>query len=572
MRSLNFSFRPLAACPRLVSDGDGESPSSAGVGAPQMATRSAKLGGSAGAVLDYLKDDERVLDYYADDEDGLAFKTVWGNLGRELGLEAGVTREQWSELFEGHWNGEQVTKTGYRKSIDPETGEAVITSGVRTPMIDIVFAVPKGVSELYARAATQEQADAIGAAVFAAAQLAWTEGVQNHARVARVRTQDGSVGTHVQERVLADLLCTPALQFTARPTQDTVDRGAPADPHIHVHCATFTASQVGGKWYTIDEAGIKRTAEYRDQLFMGELARQMELLGHEMDYVDFDSSRSGRVTFEPKASDAGLRTFWSSNHERTFGLARTFEAKYGRPPTDQEMANLMKVSRGKKAEKEMDARPTRSRWIDDAREQGYEARDVSPHDLRHSSLAAREAELYRRLMAPKGLVREDATFTGDTIRPALVRCAVGLGMSWEEINDYETKIREQLVSLRPASEDRFSLYTTKVQLAKERFITDRRAELAATALLRVSQADIAAAIAAQPLVLDREQRSAVTAACPSSGWVHISGEAGSGKTTTSKVIVDAHRRADPTVQVVAVSVAAKVAADYAKKLETPLYG
>jgi ABC-type dipeptide/oligopeptide/nickel transport system ATPase subunit len=545
--------------------------------------------------LAYLKDAERTLNYYRDETaDGLAFERTWGRLAPQLGVDKGITESQWQGLFNAHWDGEKIAKTGYRKVVDPnpspealeavrkagekhvylkdpETGKDVTETGIRTPGVDIVFATPKGVSQAYALAKTQEQADAIAAAVLASVELAWTKGVQDHARIARVPGPPTSSGRPTQERVLADLLCTPALQFTARPTPETDERNAPADPHLHVHCFTFTAAQVDGRWLTIDEAGIKRTAEYRDQIFMGELARQMMDLGYDLDFADFDSSRSGRVTFEPKNIDKALNAFWSSNHERKFALIEQFEKKYHRPPKDMELTWLMKASRGKKADKVMDSNPARHKWVEDAQEAGFAASPMSPRPFRRIHRDPLR-ELRRRLLSPKGLCREEATFSGDKIGPAVVRCAVGLGLTWEKIEAFQRTVREELVLLRPAIEDRFALYTTTVQLAKEAFITKRRGELSRPMFRPIPAAAVADAIARQSVDLDSEQRQAVEAACSSSGWVHIAGEAGSGKSTTAKAIVAAHRKANPRTIVVAVSVAAKTANDFGQKIEADRWG
>ncbi|RBY87452.1 AAA family ATPase [Blastococcus sp. TF02A-26] len=536
-----------------------------------MATRSSKLTGSAASVFKYLKDDEKVLGYY-DVAEG--FNDVWGDLAQELGLESGITKEQWSELFDGRWNGEKLVSSGYRQVRDSETKEIIGRElGVRTPMIDVVFAVPKGISELYARAHSEAEAKAIADAVLAAAKVAWTEGVESHARVARVPAGRNPVtGKPASERVTAKLLCTPALQFTARPTQDTIDRGSPADPHLHVHCATFTACQAHGRWLTADEAGIKRSAVFRDAIFMGEVSRNIENLGYKLDYSDLHSSRSGRISFEPQASDPKLRKFWSTNHERTYSIVRDFEEKWHRPPTDAELNQIMSVTRGRKADKEMDSRPVRQRWLDSARAQGLDAGLVPPGTFERADYDDRAVELWDRLMSAKGLCIKDATFSGDTIAIAIARNAIGLGFTREELRRYEAELREALVVVRPAADDRHQLYTTHVQLDREHFITARRREKARQGLPRVPEALVRRALARQPVRLDAEQQRGVAAACGASGWVHIEGYAGSGKTTLLAAARDAHRLAGTADRFIVASTAAATAERTGRKLEADDWG
>ncbi|MCZ2857441.1 AAA family ATPase [Blastococcus sp. VKM Ac-2987] len=530
-----------------------------------MATSSVKMRGSAASARDYYKDEEATLGYYKGGSEKDGFDTVWGELGRELGLEHGITDAQWGELYDGAWNGERLTRrTGYQKVVHKDGTVEVVAH--RTPGFDVGFFAPKSISEAYAKAATAEHAQAIAEAVFSAAEVAWKEGVEGHVRLARV--PDGSGGT---KPVTAKLAATPVMQYTARPTQETLDRGAPADPHLHVHVPTFSLCKVGDRWYTADEAGIKRTAEYRDQIFMGELARRMEALGYSMDYAVFDEARAGRVTWELAGSDAALRKHWSSNHERTFALARAFELGHGRPPTDRELGSLMKVTKGKKADKEMDSNPTRERWIIDARAAGFDVSPILPGDP-VEALENRYAELRVRLMGAKGLVREDAAFGAESIRPAIARCAVGLGFTREELGAYEAVLKEDLVVLRPAVDPNHVLYTTKRHIALEDFIVKARQDKARFKMAAPDEASVALAISRQDVELDTEQRNAVAAACSGSGWVHIEGSAGSGKSSSSRAIVDAHRISKTADQVVAVSVAAKTANDYGRKLEADRWG
>lgn len=553
-----------------------------------MSTRSAKLGGSAGGILAYLTEEgDLALGYYAggggasprngaspegDGPDDKVFYECWGKGAHRLGIELGLTREQFQDLYAGRWNGEQLVGSGYRKSVDPESG-VITTVTARTPVIDVVYGTPKSVAE-YMVSADQQTRDAISEAAHFAAKAAFGA-MEGSARLARK-----GMGTRGKsERLTADLIAVPVVQFTARPTQTTVDRGAPPDPHLHVHVPIFTTCAIddpsapgGVRWLTADEYGLKNrdNAEYRDAVFMGELARQLEQIGIEIEYDKFDESRSGRVAWEIKGSKQEARKFWSSNNDRAWALRRQFEAEHGRPMSDIELTGALKATRQKKtsADKAQDSRPVWSLWAEDARAAGIRLREAKPmaHEVNKGPAEKRRAQLLSRLYSPSGLCRSDSVFTGDTITPAVARCAVGLGFEPDELRQFEQQLREELVPVRSTNDDRFTYFTTTTILDFEKYIVDRAEALSSKEFLAPDPTVVERTISTADVDLDSEQRAAVYAACGSSGWIHIEGFAGSGKTTALKVIVDAHRKAGTAEQVVAVSTAANTAMRIGEKL------
>ncbi len=557
-----------------------------------MATSSSKLGGSASAVMKYLTDEgEMVLGYYAPgggaeakngapidltDPDAIAFPTVWGKGAERLGLELGLTVGQYGELFDGKWQGEKLTKgsPGYRKVTDEATGE-VHTEAARTPVIDVVYGAPKSVAE-YMVSTDDATRQAIGEATLAAAHAAFTA-MESTARLARKGTGRGK-----SERLVADLICTPVLQFGARPTPQTQERGAPADPHIHVHAPIFTACAVedsdGVRWLTADEYGLKNraNAEYRDAVFMGELARRLEDLGIEISYTKFDKSRSGRLSWEIAGSKEEVRKFWSTNTDRKWKITRDFEATTGRPMTAKEAAAAMRITRLKKsaADKAQDARPVWKLWADSAMAAGLRLREAIPlgRPIERASVEKRTAELVKRLYSANGLCRDDSVFGDETITPAIARCAVGLGFDRDELATFEADLRQRLIPTRTAKEDRFRYFTTEVILGYEQYIAERSTTLEARTFRAPDEATVERVMSLADVPLDDEQTEAIKAACGSSGWVHIEGYAGSGKTTALKVIVDAHKAEGTATEVIAVSTAANTAVRIGEKLGADRWG
>jgi hypothetical protein len=100
----------------------------------------------------------------------------------------------------------------------------------------------------------------------------------------------------------------------------------------------------------------------------------------------------------------------------------------------------------------------------------------SAKDLEHNL-----GVLHARLMSASGLVRENAVFTGDTVRPAVARCAVGLGFSPVELDGYARSLVAQgnpegLIPVRAANDPEYSYFTTRAVVAAEQRIAQAASE------------------------------------------------------------------------------------------------
>jgi hypothetical protein len=88
-----------------------------------MATRSRKLTGSAGALLGYFEELRmRGLEaYYSPSRNGngepddIVFDELWGTAAERLGIDT-LTREQFTDLVNGRWDGKKLVGSGYRRS------------------------------------------------------------------------------------------------------------------------------------------------------------------------------------------------------------------------------------------------------------------------------------------------------------------------------------------------------------------------------------------------------------------------------------------------------------------------
>ncbi len=478
-----------------------------------MSTRSHKLTGSAGGVLSYLSDEESTLNYYDAQDGGLAFNRVWGKAAPELSLERGLTREQFTDLFHGRWQGEQLANTGYKEVTNADgTVEMVAT---RTPMIDVVYGAPKSLAVLYVKA-TPELRAKLDDAMLNAAHAAHNA-MENSAKLARVSvktpTEVGARTTKQQgsqtERVTADLIALPVIQYTARHTDESLKRGVP-DPQIHVHVPIFTLCKVGDRWLTADEFGMKNSAnaKFRDAVFMGELARGLEELGVKLDYTEFDRARAGEIKWEVGNTDEQLRRYWSTNNEKAWRIRREYEEKHGKPIDEKMLGEILYKTRKRKtvAAKAQDAHPNWVLWRDDAARAGFKL--GTQHEGRpvdHDAFQAADT-LLQRLITANGLCIDDAVFEGASIRATVARVGVGLGFSPEELDGFAKSLtnHDELVLVRDALDPDHKLYTTKTMLKAEQFISRER---------------------------DRRLNA----------WVDITGKAGTGKSRLTKTAVEALR-------------------------------
>lgn len=435
-------------------------------------------------MLAYLSDEEQTLRYYADKAS--AFTRSWGKAAENLGLQNGVTAEQFTRLFHGQHpdTGEQLAKTGYKTLIHEDgTTETVAT---RTPMIDVVYGTPKSLAVLYVEA-SPELREKLDEVLLEAAKAAHNA-MESSARLARVSVKAPSeIGERrtkqqgsLTERVTADLIALPVVQYTARHTDESVNRGVP-DPQIHVHVPIFTLCQVGDKWLTADEYGMKSksNAKYRDSVFMGELARGLESLGVTLEYNEFDRARNGEVRWEVKDSDPELRRYWSTNNEKAWRIRREYEEQHGKPIDEVFLQKILKTTRRHKtkAAKEQDSHPNWQLWRDDATRAGFRLGHVTlDRPITHNPYKA-ERILRERLVGSNGLCRDDASFDDATIGQAVRRCAVGLGFSQEELAGFERNLRsgDDLILMRDAIDPEHRLFTTRTMLDAEGNIQNTRA-------------------------------------------------------------------------------------------------
>ena len=570
-----------------------------------MATGSAKMtAGGAGGLAAYLME-ERLVGYYAETSGRTGHKIrSFGKDDRIFGadqvkgaalaelkmdLSLDMTFGQFSNLCEGRHpdTGERLVSPGYRVIRDPETGEKVGVEEAHTMAIDVYFSAPKEVSvalivanrvnESLARAIVQAQE----AAVQEASGYMQTESTLGRRTVAtpsevahagpRLVTKPGHErkGEETKQqgsksiRVPVDLITISATQYTARPNAITKAAGRMPDPHLHTHHVLMGPGYdpVTGKWVQIDDYGLKSTAVRRAADYKGALARNLEALGIELEYGNFEDGKGGRIAWRIKDISPEAVKFFSTNSERKATLQREMEDAAGGAVSEKVMQIAMREKRSRKdvAAKKQDSAPVFELWEEDAQRCGLDLAKLHDKlgdrmaaiDVGHpvpvgqltAPVAERKAEFFRRLYGPAGLNKDDSVFDSKATAEAISRCAEGLSFSPEDRLGLDFEVQQSLVVSRAAKEPAAVLYSTPTMLAAEAAVEEALADKARTGgHSHPSETNVAAAIDALGIDVDAEQLAAIRTATAGRGLTIIEGWAGTGKTTSLKAVVDAGRR------------------------------
>jgi hypothetical protein len=450
-----------------------------------VSTTSSPLRVGPRAAAKYL----RIFAYYC----GGPLRTVGvrGPLAAAWGISQ-LSWDEWVQLLAGRSRdgARRLVQVGYRvlkeKVRDPRTGRMELVdrrdpvTGKRliepahTGLIDVVYAAPKEVAALLVRVRKNRPLHTAIMGAFVQAVLEAHGSLEDHAEVCRVSVQtpkqagervckrgprrgqpSRQQGSTTRRRISKLLSLNPVVHHTARPTEESLARGAP-DPHLHAHVPIICVAGVedsrrpdGLRYLTPDDAGVKDQAAERDAVFLGALARRLQDLGIP---VRFHEDRAGHITWTIDDSDPALCQFFSSNSRRAQALRREHEEATGRPLSQPELQARMRATRLPKSAhaKRMDADPDWDTWADIARRAGFEVPPFEPSlaPIERAPLAEREATLRARLLGPTGLERDGPTFSRAAIRPAVARWAVDLGLSWDHLEAVAETIVEELEVVR----------------------------------------------------------------------------------------------------------------------------
>src|SRR5512146_3247751 len=470
---------------------------------------------------------------------------AFGKGAAVLGLET-IDAATFAHLHAGY------TPDGSRRLIQTQ-------NGVHITGIDISLSAPKSAS-VALLGASEEERQVLHEAWHEAAR-AGAEVLQRRARVVRVPVRSPTeAGTRMYksgpnkgqpcktqgsdvEWQTAGLVGLLVDHSTARPSEANITRGDPPDLYLHSHLWLANMAVCSdGRIRGINDRGIKRELRTVEAAVQAEFARLIEdRLGWKIDY---HTDQRGDTRWEISGVDPRLRQAHSTRSAEVAGLARGFEQRHGRPPLPSELRDLARIPRrAKDTNHDHDHAPR----IDDSLAAAQRAHLPLPrfeHTGRRASVAEREAELTRRLMAPSGLCRQDALFDRDSIEPAVLRCAAGLGLSPDQLVDYTAKLLRspELAAERKVGDEasRFDLFSTRAVKSREAVIVEGLVAKAAAEAPAPEPVAVGRAMSRAAHPLDGEQRAAVAAACSGRAFTVIEGWAGTGKSTTLHTVVDAY--------------------------------
>ncbi len=126
------------------------------------------------------------------------------------------------------------------------------------------------------------------------------------------------------------------------------DTSRELDPQLHTHAvaANLTYDGTEGRWKALQASGIYERRAYLTEVYRNALAREVRLLGYE---IDSRKDRKGRDQgFEIRGIGEELLEKYSRRSRQRDEAIERFKEQRGRKPTDNEVAVLVRESRADK--------------------------------------------------------------------------------------------------------------------------------------------------------------------------------------------------------------------------------
>ncbi len=262
-------------------------------------------------------------DYYAEGERVVG---RWQGRGAELlGLAGEVKLEDFESVREGvhPQSGEFLRQ---RQGADRLAAHGTIQSRARN-LYDFTFSAPKSVSIMAILGDDKR--------LMAAHQKAVTSALQELERHAAARVRQNGAN---EDRTTGNLAIAVYHHDTSREL----------DPQLHTHAvaANLTYDGVECRWKALQASGIYQRRAYLTEVYRNCLAREVRLLGYEIE--NRCDSRCRDRGFEIKGISDELITKFSQRSRQRDEAIDDFVEKYGRQPSDNEIAVLVRESRADK--------------------------------------------------------------------------------------------------------------------------------------------------------------------------------------------------------------------------------
>jgi conjugative relaxase-like TrwC/TraI family protein len=262
-------------------------------------------------------------DYYAEGERVVG---RWQGHGAELlGLGGQVKSEDFEALREGlnPATGEFLRQ---RQSADRIATDGTTQSHGRH-LYDFTISAPKSVSIMAVVGGDKRLIDAHEKAV--------TEALQELEAYAATRVRRDGANT---DRATSNLAIAVYHHDTSREL----------DPQLHTHAvaANLTYDGTEGRWKALQASGIYERRTYLTEVYRNSLARQVRSLGYEIENRRDEKGRDRG--FEIRGVSQELLTKYSQRSRQRDEAIEEFTEKNGRPPTDNEVAVLVRQTRADK--------------------------------------------------------------------------------------------------------------------------------------------------------------------------------------------------------------------------------
>jgi conjugative relaxase-like TrwC/TraI family protein len=262
-------------------------------------------------------------DYYTEREHVVG---RWYGQGAEI---LGIKGEVKAEDFES-----------IRQGLDPETGDFLrqrrsadrvaadgTTQSHGRHLFDFTISAPKSVSVMADLGNDKRLIGAHQRAVFEALRE-----LEAHAAT-RIRR-----GQATKDRITGNLVIAMYHHDTSREL----------DPQLHTHAvaANLTYDTVEGRWKALQASGIYERRAYLTEVYRNVLAREVRNLGYEIE--SRRDSKGRDCGFEIRGVPDTILTQFSQRSRQRDEAINRFMAEKGRPPTDNEVAILVRDSRADK--------------------------------------------------------------------------------------------------------------------------------------------------------------------------------------------------------------------------------
>jgi conjugative relaxase-like TrwC/TraI family protein len=262
-------------------------------------------------------------DYYAEGERVVGH---WQGRGAELlGLSGQVKSEDFEALRQGLTpaNGEFLRQ---RQSADRVAADGTTQSHGRH-LYDFTISAPKSVSIMAVVGGDKRLIDAHEKAV--------TEALRELETHAATRVRQEGANT---DRATSNLAIAVYHHDTSREL----------DPQLHTHAvaANLTYDGAEGRWKALQASGIYERRAYLTEVYRNSLALLVRSLGYEIENRRDDRGRDSG--FEIRGVSSELLGNFSQRSQQRDKAVEEFTEKNGRPPTDNEVAVLIRETRADK--------------------------------------------------------------------------------------------------------------------------------------------------------------------------------------------------------------------------------